>query len=165
MTARGLRIVPDTQDRYQSEDTEPARAVMTASVTGYPVTTDPEPARPVPTATLTTTATLTAAAAVARLAPTAEERTWTAQAICASGDPDRLFVTGAAQREAAKLGRGCPVQMQCLADALDNQVEFGVWGGLTERQRRALLKRRPDVVSWRAVLEQARSGARRSVAS
>jgi WhiB family redox-sensing transcriptional regulator len=161
MTARGLRIVPDTQDRYPSEDTEPtAGVVMTASVTEYPVRTEPAPIRSVPTATLTATI-----AAAARLAPKADERTWTAEAICASGDPDRLFVTGAAQREAAKLCRGCPVQMQCLADALDNQVEFGVWGGLTERQRRALLKRRPDVASWRAVLEQARSEARRGVAS
>jgi len=37
---------------------------------------------------------------------------------------------------------------QCAADALDNQVEYGVWGGLTERQRRALLKEHPEVVSW-----------------
>ena len=37
---------------------------------------------------------------------------------------------------------------QCAADALDNQVEYGVWGGMTERQRRALLKQHPDVVSW-----------------
>ncbi|MGZ4578887.1 MAG: WhiB family transcriptional regulator, partial [Mycobacterium sp.] len=33
-------------------------------------------------------------------------------------------------------------------EALDNRVEFGVWGGMTERQRRALLKQHPDVVSW-----------------
>ncbi|HET8588310.1 MAG TPA: WhiB family transcriptional regulator [Nakamurella sp.] len=154
MTARGLRIVQDTQDRYPSQDADPTPgAVMTAPVTIDPATPDPLAA-----------ATLTAAAA-ARLAPTAEERTWTAKAICATGDPDRLFVTGAAQREAAKLCRGCPVQMECLADALDNQVEFGVWGGLTERQRRALLKRRPDVASWRLVLEQAKTEARRGVAS
>ena len=37
---------------------------------------------------------------------------------------------------------------QCAAEALDNQVEHGVWGGMTERQRRALLKEHPDVVSW-----------------
>ena len=101
----------------------------------------------------------------ARPLPSAQDREWTARAICALGDPDRLFVTGAAQREAAKLCRGCPVQMECLADALDNQVEFGVWGGLTERQRRALLKRRPDVASWRLVLEQARASAVKPVAS
>jgi WhiB family redox-sensing transcriptional regulator len=51
---------------------------------------------------------------------------------------------------------GCPVRTECLADALDNRVEFGVWGGMTERERRALLKRRPDVRSWRTLLETAR---------
>jgi WhiB family redox-sensing transcriptional regulator len=40
--------------------------------------------------------------------------------------------------------------MECGADALDNRVEFGVWGGMTERQRRALLKKYPDVKSWSA---------------
>ena len=44
--------------------------------------------------------------------------------------------------------RRCPVVVECLADALDNEIEFGVWGGMTERQRRALLKRHPDVDSW-----------------
>jgi WhiB family transcriptional regulator, redox-sensing transcriptional regulator len=38
--------------------------------------------------------------------------------------------------------------LECGADALDNRVEFGVWGGMTERQRRALLKQHPEVVSW-----------------
>ena len=37
---------------------------------------------------------------------------------------------------------------ECGADALDNQVEYGIWGGMTERRRRALLKEHPGVVSW-----------------
>jgi WhiB family redox-sensing transcriptional regulator len=89
---------------------------------------------------------------------------WTTRAVCATADPDLLFVTGAAQREAAKMCRGCPVKLECLADALDNKVEFGVWGGLTERQRRALLKRNPEVTSWHDVLLEAREDATRSVA-
>jgi len=40
------------------------------------------------------------------------------------------------------------VLTECLADALDNHEKFGVWGGMTERQRRALLKQHPEVVSW-----------------
>ncbi|MEY1677536.1 WhiB family transcriptional regulator [Gordonia sp. ABKF26] len=75
---------------------------------------------------------------------------WVAQARCRAGDPDDLFVRGAAQRKAATICRHCPVQLECGADALDNRVEFGVWGGLTERQRRALLRQHPEVTSWSA---------------
>jgi WhiB family redox-sensing transcriptional regulator len=42
-----------------------------------------------------------------------------------------------------------------LAEALDNRIEWGVWGGMTERERRALLRRRPNVQTWRAVLQSA----------
>ena len=73
---------------------------------------------------------------------------WVSQALCRSTDPDELFVRGAAQRKAAVICRHCPVMAECGADALDNRVEFGVWGGMTERQRRALLKQHPEVVSW-----------------
>jgi WhiB family redox-sensing transcriptional regulator len=66
-----------------------------------------------------------------------------------------LFVSGAAQHRAKTVCRGCPVRTECLADALDNRVEFGVWGGLTERERRALLRRRPEVRSWRSLLAAA----------
>jgi WhiB family transcriptional regulator, redox-sensing transcriptional regulator len=79
----------------------------------------------------------------------AEERiSWVSKALCRTTDPDELFVRGAAQRRAAVICRHCPVMQECGADALDNKVEFGVWGGMTERQRRALLKQHPDVVSW-----------------
>jgi WhiB family redox-sensing transcriptional regulator len=64
-------------------------------------------------------------------------------------------VQGAAQNRAKVICRACPVRVQCLADALDNRVEFGVWGGMTERERRALLRRRPNVNSWRRLLEAA----------
>ena len=47
---------------------------------------------------------------------------------------------------------GCPVRGECLAEALDNRIEWGVWGGMTERERRALLRKRSDVQSWRRVL-------------
>lgn len=73
---------------------------------------------------------------------------WVSQAVCRAADPDQLFVRGAAQRKAAVICRHCPVITECGADALDNRVEFGVWGGMTERQRRALLKQHPEVSSW-----------------
>jgi WhiB family redox-sensing transcriptional regulator len=80
---------------------------------------------------------------------TAEARiAWVSSARCRATDPDRLFVRGAAQRKAAVICRHCPVIDECAAEALDNQMEFGVWGGMTERQRRALLKQHPEVNSW-----------------
>jgi WhiB family redox-sensing transcriptional regulator len=80
---------------------------------------------------------------------------WTAQALCHSGDPDLLFQRGAAQNLAKMVCRNCPVRTQCLADALDNRVEYGVWGGMSERERRALLRRRPDVTSWARLFSDA----------
>jgi WhiB family redox-sensing transcriptional regulator len=73
---------------------------------------------------------------------------WVSKALCGTTDPDELFVSGKAQNKAAAICRHCPVVTECLADALDNHMEFGVWGGMTERQRRALLKQHPEVVSW-----------------
>jgi WhiB family redox-sensing transcriptional regulator len=43
---------------------------------------------------------------------------------------------------------------QCGAEALDYNVEFGVWGGMTVRQRRAILKKHPEVMSWAAFFEK-----------
>jgi WhiB family redox-sensing transcriptional regulator len=73
---------------------------------------------------------------------------WVVKARCRSAEPDELFVRGAAQKKVALMCRHCPVIAECAADALDNRVEFGVWGGMTERERRALLKEHPEVVSW-----------------
>jgi WhiB family redox-sensing transcriptional regulator len=77
---------------------------------------------------------------------------WAARAACTTTDPDQLFVKGAAQRPARAICFTCPVRRQCLADALDSETEFGVWGGMTERERRALLKRHPHVTDWGAWL-------------
>ncbi|MGH3357129.1 MAG: WhiB family transcriptional regulator [Nocardioidaceae bacterium] len=81
---------------------------------------------------------------------------WASEAACKDRTPDELFVKGAAQNRAKQVCQGCPVRTECLAEALDNQIEWGVWGGLTERERRALLRRRPNVTSWRSLLETAR---------
>ena len=88
---------------------------------------------------------------------------WVSQARGRQADPDELFVQGAAQNRAKAVCTGCPVRTECLADALDNRVEFGVWGGMTERERRALLRRRPTVTSWRRLLETARVEYERGV--
>jgi WhiB family redox-sensing transcriptional regulator len=80
---------------------------------------------------------------------------WPSMAACRSGDPDALFVQGAEQNVAKRICRSCPVRYECLADALDNRIEFGVWGGMTERERRALLRRHPQVSNWRKTFEAA----------
>jgi WhiB family transcriptional regulator, redox-sensing transcriptional regulator len=82
---------------------------------------------------------------------TEHQADWAAAAKC-RGTGDVLFAQGAAQRRVRVLCEGCPVKRECLAEALDDRIEWGVWGGMTERERRHLLRTRPEVTSWRAVL-------------
>lgn len=79
---------------------------------------------------------------------------WAPLAACRKTQPDALFVQGAAQQQAKQICLRCPVVAECLADALDNRTEFGVWGGMTERERRAMLRRHPGVPSWRELFER-----------
>ncbi len=79
---------------------------------------------------------------------------WTAQAACRDTSPDQLFVRGAEQNKVKQVCAGCSVRTECLVEALDNQIEWGVWGGMTERERRALLRRKPTS-TWRSVIEVA----------
>ncbi|WP_411675527.1 WhiB family transcriptional regulator [Dermabacter vaginalis] len=82
-----------------------------------------------------------------------DTRHWASQGACASLNPEEFFVQGSDQHKAKVVCRSCPVLNQCLADALDNRIEFGVWGGMTERERRRLLREHPAVTSWLPVLE------------
>ncbi|MFF2376438.1 WhiB family transcriptional regulator [Streptomyces xiamenensis] len=93
------------------------------------------------------------------------ETDWSKNGICRKTDPDELFVQGAEQNRAKAVCTGCPVKTECLAYGLDHRIEFGVWGGMTERERRALLRRRPTVTSWRQLLETARAEYERSTAA
>jgi WhiB family transcriptional regulator, redox-sensing transcriptional regulator len=79
-----------------------------------------------------------------------------AQAACHHRAED-LFVVGEAQNRAKAICLPCPIRTECLADALDSRTEFGIWGGMTERERRALLRRRPAVTNWHALLTKARA--------
>jgi WhiB family redox-sensing transcriptional regulator len=87
------------------------------------------------------------------------QSSWRVSASCRDADPDGLFVRGAEQNRAKAVCTGCPVRTECLAEALDGRISFGVWGGMTERERRALLRRRPDVISWADLLEAAKRDA------
>ncbi|MFF2101647.1 WhiB family transcriptional regulator [Streptomyces sp. NPDC058202] len=84
---------------------------------------------------------------------------WRQNSACGSSDADALFADSPRQKRAKVICMGCPVRTECLAEALDERIEFGVWGGMTERERRVLLKRQPNVASWLYVLDAARVGA------
>jgi WhiB family redox-sensing transcriptional regulator len=80
---------------------------------------------------------------------------WVSLARCRAVVPDDLYVAASAQHQAKEVCGACPVRTECLAEALDHQIEWGVWGGTTERERRLILKRTARD-SWRSVLETAR---------
>lgn len=87
--------------------------------------------------------------------PSIGDQSWTARGACAGMDPDSFFVQGTEQHEIKVACRMCPVRTECLADALDNRIDFGVWGGMTERERRRLLRNHPEVSDWSALLRAA----------
>lgn len=82
------------------------------------------------------------------MALVSEDQSWAAKALCAGSEPDALFVQGAAQRQVRQRCRECPVRLECLADALESDMNFGVWGGLTERERRVLARAYPRISDW-----------------
>jgi WhiB family transcriptional regulator, redox-sensing transcriptional regulator len=87
------------------------------------------------------------AQAVRQATPDADEA-WESRAQCRGGDGEIFFTPGAAQEFRAKaVCRSCPVRWECLAYALKNRVEHGVWGGLTDRERRRVLNR-AHPLSW-----------------
>jgi WhiB family transcriptional regulator, redox-sensing transcriptional regulator len=67
---------------------------------------------------------------------------WQERALCAQTDPEAFFPEkGGSTREAKKVCLSCDVRAQCLEYALANDERFGIWGGLSERERRRLKKR------------------------
>jgi WhiB family redox-sensing transcriptional regulator len=71
------------------------------------------------------------------------ELSWQERALCAQTDPEAFFPEkGGSTREAKRVCLSCDVRSQCLEYALAHDERFGIWGGLSERERRRL-KRRP----------------------
>ena len=67
---------------------------------------------------------------------------WQSDALCAQTDPEAFFPEkGGSTRDAKKICSGCEVRGECLEYALANDERFGMWGGLSERERRKLRKR------------------------
>jgi WhiB family redox-sensing transcriptional regulator len=76
------------------------------------------------------------------LEPGEGELLWQERALCAQTDPEAFFPEkGGSTREAKKVCLTCDVRAECLEYALANDERFGIWGGLSERERRKLKKR------------------------
>lgn len=68
-----------------------------------------------------------------------ETLAWQDQALCAQADPELFFPEkGGSTREAKAVCRNCEVRAQCLAFALERDERFGIYGGMSERERRRL---------------------------
>jgi WhiB family redox-sensing transcriptional regulator len=73
----------------------------------------------------------------------AEAGSWQDEANCLGVDPDLFFPErGASTREAKEVCRGCVVRDECLEYALANGEKFGIWGGMSERERRRIRRQR-----------------------
>ncbi len=72
----------------------------------------------------------------------AEVGDWQDRALCAQTDPEAFFPEkGGSTREAKRICASCEVRAECLEYALQNDERFGIWGGLSERERRRLKRR------------------------
>jgi WhiB family redox-sensing transcriptional regulator len=70
------------------------------------------------------------------------ELEWQERALCAQTDPEAFFPEkGGSTREAKRICVSCEVKTECLAYALSNDERFGIWGGLSERERRRLKRK------------------------
>jgi len=73
------------------------------------------------------------------LAPETPDDQWQERALCAQTDPEAFFPEkGGSTREAKRICLGCEVRDACLEYALAHDERFGIWGGLSERERRRL---------------------------
>jgi WhiB family redox-sensing transcriptional regulator len=71
--------------------------------------------------------------------PATDEDQWQERALCAQTDPEAFFPEkGGSTREAKRICMGCEVRDECLDYALAHDERFGIWGGLSERERRRL---------------------------
>jgi WhiB family redox-sensing transcriptional regulator len=67
---------------------------------------------------------------------------WQTDALCAQTDPEAFFPEkGGSTRDAKRICTSCDVRAECLEYALRNDERFGIWGGLSERERRKLKRR------------------------
>jgi WhiB family redox-sensing transcriptional regulator len=64
---------------------------------------------------------------------------WQVQAACRGCDPELWYMDrGESTTEAKAICRGCVVREECLEFAVTQKEKFGIWGGLSERERRKI---------------------------
>jgi WhiB family transcriptional regulator, redox-sensing transcriptional regulator len=81
------------------------------------------------------------------------DQDWRAHGLCAGSDPNLWFAVGAREHKMAKsICRSCPVRRECLEYAMEAPVDHGVWGGMTERERRRY-RRLAGAEGWRSLLQ------------
>ena len=84
---------------------------------------------------------------------------WKDLSNCLGVDPDLFFPErGASTREAKEVCRGCEVRIDCLEYALQNGEKFGIWGGMSERERRRI--RRQRALDRQAAVRAVEAGGR-----
>ncbi|MCF6744498.1 WhiB family transcriptional regulator [Blastococcus sp. KM273128] len=80
--------------------------------------------------------------------PAESDDSWRIDALCAETDPEAFFPEkGGSTRDAKRVCTGCPVRAECLEFALANDERFGIWGGLSERERRRVRLQRRGTIS------------------
>lgn len=84
-----------------------------------------------------------------------ESRNWQDYGNCLGVDPDLFFPErGASTREAKETCRACVVREDCLEYALANGEKFGIWGGMSERERRRIRRQRALAIATRTAVAQ-----------
>lgn len=82
----------------------------------------------------------------------ADELAWQDLANCRGADPDLFFPErGASTRTAKAICRECTVRAECLEFAIVSSEKFGIWGGLSERERRKIRRERAVAARHRRV--------------
>lgn len=72
-----------------------------------------------------------------------DDLSWQDQSSCRGADADLFFPErGASTRKAKAICNACDVQAECLEFAIQQSEKFGIWGGLSERERRKIRKER-----------------------
>ncbi len=83
---------------------------------------------------------------------TSDELAWQDLANCRGADPDLFFPErGASTRTAKSICRECSVQAECLEFAIVSSEKFGIWGGLSERDRRKIRRERAASAAKRRI--------------